>query len=372
MNVAKNVIAKFGGQTALAKLIGKRQSTVQHWTKIGLIPAKWQPKILDIAASRGIFLNPSDFIPSIDHPERESTTPIARWPGVLRINEGDELPCFVLDDGRRIISRTGATSYLTNRTGGGNLEHYLETQAVKPYLPKNISEKMIEFFLPEVTNKKVRGITAEDFLLICKAYALARDTGSLTTDKQIAIAIKASMFLSACSKIGLIALIDEATGYQYERQQDALQVKLRLFLEEEMRKWERTFPEELWMEFGRLTHWDGSVNQRPKYWGKLVVELIYEYLDPDVADWLKKHVPDPQHGRNYHQWLSGQYGLKRLVEHIWMVIGIAKTCFSIYELKEKMAAQYGREPYQFSLFLPPPTKLIKANIGPAKKSIETS
>src|SRR5438445_384478 len=79
------------------------------------------------------------------------------------------------------------------------------------------------------------------------------------------IAAKAAMFLAACSKVGLVALIDEATGYQYARAEDALQVKLRAFLAEEMRKWEPTFPDELWREFGRLTHWQGSVHSRPKY-----------------------------------------------------------------------------------------------------------
>ena len=82
------------------------------------------------------------------------------------------------------------------------------------------------------------------------------------------------MILMACSKVGLIALIDEATGYQFERPLDALQVKLKLFLEEEMRKWEKTFPDELWMEFGRLTNWEGPLHSRPKYWGKLVLEMI--------------------------------------------------------------------------------------------------
>lgn len=139
----------------------------------------------------------------------------------------------------------------------------------------------------------------------------------------------------------MIALIDEVTGYQYARAEDALQVKLRAFLSEEMRKWEKTFPDELWKEFGRLTNWNGSLTQRPKYWGKLVTELIYEYLDPDVAKWLKKNVPEPRHGRNYHQWLSAQYGLKKLLDHIWKVIGISLTCKRLPQLREKMAEIHG-------------------------------
>ncbi len=238
--------------------------------------------------------------------------------------------------------------------GGGNLESYLGIGALKGYIPEDWHDNMIEFVIPGVQNKTVRGITADTFLDICRAYVRALDDGALTTDRQKDIAAKASMFLAACAKVGLTALIDEATGYQYERAEDALQFKLRLFLEEEMRKWEATFPDELWREFGRLTNWSGGINQRPKYWGKLVMELVYEYLDPDVAVWLKENNLKPRKGQKHHQWLSSQYGLRRLVEHIWMVIGLAKACESMSELKTRMAELYGREPVLFTMHLPPP------------------
>ncbi|MFC1980366.1 P63C domain-containing protein, partial [Chloroflexota bacterium] len=289
MNTAQNVIAKFGGQTKLAKFIGKGQSTVQHWAKKGIIPAKWQRELLLLAQAHNIDLTPSDFVSTREITVSETPqTPIARWQGILGIGN-EELPCYVLDDGRRVISRTGATSLLTERKGGGNLEQYIRIQVLQPYLTPGIDERMIKFIIPGVVNKTVRGLTADDFLDICKAYVRARDVGVLKSDSQISIAVQSSMFLSACSKVGLIALIDEATGYQYEREEDALQVKLRLYLQEEMREWEKTFPDELWMEFGRLTHWEGSIKSRPKYWGKLVLELIYEYLDPDVIDWLRQN-----------------------------------------------------------------------------------
>lgn len=363
MNAAQRVIKKFGSQTALANLIGKGQSTVQHWSKRGMIPARWQRQLLEIAQQQGIDLSPSDFmdiVPSIEIiPTDESHIPVGRWPGVLSIGEA-EVSCYVLDDGRHVISRTGATAYLTERRGGGHLENYINVQALQPYIPPNLIKRWIEFSIPEVVNKTVLGLSAEDFLDVCKAYVRARDDGKLKTDSQIAVAIKSGMFLSACSKVGLIALIDEATGYQYIRAEDALQVKLRLFLEEEMRQWEKTFPDELWMEFGRLTHWKGSLHSRPKYWGKLVLELIYEYLDPDVIDWLRKNKPPVRYGGHWHRYYSGSYGLRKLVQHIWMVIGVAKTCFGMHELREKMAIQFGREPVQLTLFMPPPSRLVSS------------
>jgi hypothetical protein len=271
---------------------------------------------------------------------------------------GDEpVSCYVLDDGRRVISRTGATDVLTGKKGGGNLESYLGVDALAGYVPANIEEHWIDFDLPEVTNKRVRGMSAETFLDLCTAYVRARDDDRLATPRQLEIARKAGMVLAASAKVGLIALIDEATGYQYERAQDALRVKLRLFLEDEMRQWEKTFPDELWEQFARLTNWS-SVTHRPKYWGKLVMELIYGYLDPDVSDWLRQNAPTPRHGQNYHQWLSSQYGLKKLIEHLWKVIGMAQACDSMPELRQRMAETYGREPFQFTLFLEPPYRRL--------------
>ena len=38
---------------------------------------------------------------------------------------------------------------------------------------------------------------------------------------------------------------------------------------------------------------------------------------------------------------------------------IAKTCFSMYELREKLAIQFGREPMQLTFFMPPPAQLTQ-------------
>jgi hypothetical protein len=79
------------------------------------------------------------------------------------------------------------------------------------------------------------------------------------------------------------------------------------------------------------------------------MELVYEYLDKDVAKWLRENAPAPRHGQNYHQWLSGQYGLKKLVEHIWVLIGVARTCMNMIELRQRMAELSGRSMVQMLL-----------------------
>ncbi|MDB5349327.1 MAG: hypothetical protein JWN86_574 [Planctomycetota bacterium] len=353
MNSAEIIIQKFGGLTPLAKLIGKGPTTVQYWAKAGAIPAKWHNKLLGLAQANAIDLSPSDFLPAqeIVGSEIVPALPWAKWPGVLEIGD-TEIQCFVLSDGRRVISRTAATLHLAGPQGGGQLEQYLRAAAISTYIPPDLPERMVEFTLSHIVNKSVKGLDAATFIDICRAYVRALAESALTTPNRLEMANKAGAFLAACAKVGLEALIDEATGYQYERASDALQFKLKLYLADEMRKWDRTFPEALWVEFARLTNWKGGIHSRPKYWGKLVMELIYGYLDRDVAEWLRKNAPKPQKGQNYHQWLNDQYGLRKLVEHIWMVVGMGSCCKSIRELQDRMAEKYGRLPIHFTVYLP--------------------
>jgi hypothetical protein len=366
MNSAQTVIAKFGGQTALAALIGKNQSTVQHWARTGRIPAKWQPLLLELARERSLDVAPADFIATAGESEgSEPPIPKATHWGELAMGNA-VLPCYVLDTGDRVFSLKGVVLGLIG-TEGGQLAEYIKVKSLRPFLPGDLTPvdgdvipALVRFDTGgEAFTQFAWGLPVEKFLDLCAAYSTAleeslRDESEVRlTDRQREIALHANTFLRACAKIGIVALVDEATGYQYDRAREALQLKLKLYLEEEMRQWEKTFPDQLWIEFGRLTNWKGPVHHRPKYWGKLVMELVYDYLDPDVAKWLRENAPKPMRGQNYHQWLSSQYGLRKLVEHIWMLVGMASACGSMEELRRKMAEKYGRVPMQLTLYLRP-------------------
>ena len=205
---------------------------------------------------------------------------------------------------------------------------------------------LLELNIPG-TQLKAKCLEARSFLNVCRVYVSALSNGDLKTDRQRENAIKCSILLSACADIGLEALIDEATGYQYERKEDELQIKLRLYIAEELRAWEKTFPDELWEEFGRLTNWRTPLKNRPKWWGKLVIELIYDTLDTDVAKYLRENRP-PQ-GTHWHRQLTDNIGVRQLVSRCYEIIGMAKTCNTITELREKVAHHYKDEPQQLSL-----------------------
>lgn len=282
----------------------------------------------------------------------KSKMPVANLLGVIELG-GTELDCYVLNNGDRVLSLSGTVRALTG-TDSGNLGNYVTIEGLKTFIDSdNIAGGIQPFSIPGNPNP-AKGIKAETFLEICQAYVNAFKAGTLKTDRQKETGITCAMLLSSCAKIGLIALIDEATGHQYERAEDALQIKLRAFIAEELRAWEKTFPDELWQEFGRLTGWSGALRSRPKWWGKLVIELIYDTLDPDVAEYLKNHKPEA--GVHWHRQLTENLGVRQLVSRCYEVIGMAKDCKNMRELRDKVAKHYGKKSIQFTMYLDVPKK----------------
>lgn len=277
-------------------------------------------------------------------------SPFAKHRGVMTLG-GLPVEVYVLNTGARVMSLRGTVKVLTG-IDGGVLDDYIGVKALKDFINNGlVAEESSEFSIPGI-NTKSRGITAEQFEGILSGYVRALHAGALKTDRQKEIAATCAILSTSFLKLGITALIDEATGYQYERAADALQVKIQAYIAEELRAWEKTFPDELWEQFGRLTNWKGSLHSRPKWWGHLVNELIYEALDPDIADYLKKNKPKPFHGQNYHQWLSEDVGLKALIPHIYKVIGMAEGCSDMRELRDRVAHRYGRKLVQLTFSLP--------------------
>ena len=86
--------------------------------------------------------------------------------------------------------------------------------------------------------------------------------------------------------------------------------------------------------------------------GKLVIEMIYDTQDPDVAEYLRNNKPPP--GVHWHRQLTENIGVRALVSRCYEVVGMAKDCRNMRELREKVARHYGRRMVQFTLSLPMP------------------
>ena len=148
-------------------------------------------------------------------------SPFAKYRGELMLGDS-VVDCYVLDTGERAISLRATVKSLTGIDGSA-LEEYIGVKALKPFINSSlVVEELIDFNLPGHREgsqfASAKGITAEQFLDICRAYVSALSADALAekpslTQRQKDITVKANALFASCAKVGLIALIDEATGY---------------------------------------------------------------------------------------------------------------------------------------------------------------
>jgi len=270
------------------------------------------------------------------------------------LTQFNNIPCYNLDNGQRVFRLSDMTLTLRGKQHG-KFANYLATENIKKYIPERLWPDLERDRFPQgVTEANDNGHTittydATDFIDICVAFVKASDSKEKLSIAQQEIVERSRQFIVASAKVGITGLIDEATGFQYVRPPDELEYKMAYFLSEELRPWEKTFPDQLWEELGRLTHWT-NLKLRPKYWGKLVNEFVYEALDSDIAEYLQKNKPPKYTGQRYFQWLHEDRGVKALTEHIWTLIGLAKTCDTVNDLRYEVNKSFPKKAFQPRMF----------------------
>ena len=261
------------------------------------------------------------------------------------------VPCHVLNDGSRVIAQREVIKALTGQERpSGSITRIIEADNLAPYINSDsIAKKIIQYDLSGPGHQmSAYGYEATLLVEICEAFLKARDNGVLTTGQQ-KIAQVADIILRACAKVGIIALIDEATGYQKVRAENALRLKLEAFIAEDMQEWARMFPQEFFIELARLENVKYSPRNRPLRWGKYVMGFVYYAFDKDVARELKRRTPNPHYGQNLHQWLR-EFGREKVSAQLYQVLGVMKTCRDMDEFRRKFAFVFKKEPYQLTFF----------------------
>lgn len=248
------------------------------------------------------------------------------------------IQCYVLDDETRVLSQASFLEALGRhrKAAGAKLQDgdeqippILQGQAIKPFISQELLEKSrpIQFLPP--TGGRASGYRAEILPMVCEVYLRARDAGVLLPHQKH-VAKQAEILMRALAHVGIIALVDEVTGYQQVRARHALEKILETFIAEELRKWAKTFPDEFYREMFRLRGWEYKpwTVARPAVIGHYTNNLVYERLAPGVLDELKIKNPKQSSGRRQHkhfQWLTEDVGDPRLREHLSAVIALMKA-----------------------------------------------
>lgn len=297
---------------------------------------------------------------------RKDGIPQAYYSGEITLGDVT-LPCAVLSDGTRVVTetdfmqgmgmyRSGALS--TRREAdeeGTRIPLYLAFKNLSPFINKHLGD-VHELVLKYYTERGsiAHGISAEIIPKICDVWIDAQEAGGLGT-RQEQIANKAKLIMRALAHVGIIALIDEATGYQRDRAADALATILERYIAKELQPWVKTFPDEFYEQLYRLRGltFPGDSVSRPQYFGHLTNDIIYKRLAPAVLDELKNSTPKDSKGRyknRLFQKLTPELGHPKLREHMASVITIMKLSKKYDDFKAKLDTVH--PPYNETFLIP--------------------
>lgn len=267
-----------------------------------------------------------------------------------------EIPCYVLEDEKRVLVQRGMMTALDMKQGtagkgsGDRLAKFISTKSIKPFVSNELIDVIINPIKFQITSGSVAyGYEATVLADLCDAVLTARKDGKLNY-QQKHIADQCEILLRGFARVGIIALVDEATGYQEIRSRQALEEILEKFISKELRKWAKTFPDEFYERLFRLKGWQYqplSV-KRPQYVGTLTNDLVYERIAPGVLEELKRIVPKDDKGRRKHRYfqrLTEDVGHPRLREHLAAVIALMKATTNWGQFKraiERALPRYGK------------------------------
>ncbi len=283
----------------------------------------------------------------------------ATYPGELKI--GDVIiKCAVLEDGKtRVITqrsvysamgRSGSTGGLKRKNGAQDLPRILAASNLTPYISDELRCAVTPIrFKPKTGGKPAYGYRAEILPEICNVYLEAREANVLTP-LQEKIAAQCEILVRGFARIGIIALIDEATGFQHDRDREALQAILDKYLRDQvLAKWAKTFPDQFYEHLFKLKGWQYrplSV-KRPGVVGHWTNDVVYARLAPGVLKALREKNPKDHKGRRRHklfQWLTEDYGHPALKQHLSNVIFLMRAHPSwqgFYRALQRAAPKYG-------------------------------
>jgi len=254
-----------------------------------------------------------------------------------------KISCAVLDSGERILVDRSLATALGIKGGGAYwqkkkakkgalLPEYVSAKYLAPFISDEAFTRLSEPIVYEDEDGNINeGIPATVLIDICDIWQQADKKGALENKPNAkAAANNAYIIFKGFAKVGITALVDEATGYQFDRERQELQAILKAYISEELLLWEKKFPDVFYKQIFKLNGWDFTVNgikKRPSVIGTWTNNLIYKQLPKGVLEELRKRTPKNEKGKRkhrFHQLLSLNIGNPDLQRQLSSVITIMK------------------------------------------------
>jgi P63C domain len=277
--------------------------------------------------------------------QERAKMPKATHFGILNLG-GTEIRCFVLDDGRRVLSGRSLTTAIGMKGRGQGVARISSNKLINYSENSDLIlaiENPIKFIgkSPKGVDEPSDGFEATVLQEICEAILSARDKGLVNSEHDKRYATKADILIRGFARVGIIALVDEATGYQKDRAKNELAKILEAFVAKELQPYVRTFEIDFYEHLFRLRGLpfpNGTV-KRPQYFGHLTNDIIYHRLAPGVLKELKEKAEKTEKGRLKHklfQRLTPELGHPKLRDLMVAVTTIMKMSKKWQDFKENL------------------------------------
>jgi len=313
-NKAKNKASK-GGEARAKALDSKERKEIAQ----GAAKARWD-KVREIGNTKPVSIHPYTKI---------STLKIG--------NIG--LPCAVLENRTPVVFYSSVTKTLGRGMGGKGrklasksgirVPDFLYGAALEPFVSPSLRSALNNPILVRSRGGVRKALDATLIPEICEVWIDA-DKAEALQPRQKHVAINADVLLRGFARVGITALIYEATDYEKIKDRDELERILEAYIAKELLPWTKRFPDDYYEQLFRLRGWQYrpiSV-KRPKYVGKLTNELVYDKLPDGVLKELREKNPvTPKGYRKYRhfQFLTEDIGNPHLEKQVASVVTLMKA-----------------------------------------------
>lgn len=274
------------------------------------------------------------------HRPDKTSLPKAMREGTIKLGDR-EIRCAVLEDGRRLLTQSdvmvslGRARQVKGRAyfdADVDLPAFLQAKNLKPFISKDLELTSSQIQFVTLKGGVAFGFQAETLPKFCDVFMDAQLAGALNKN-QLHIAAQARLLNRGFATLGIVALVDEATGFQDVRPKDALQQYLELLVRKELAVWAKKFPDEFYENIYRLRGWvwPGMNKNRYSVVAHYTRDLIYERMAPGLLKELETKSPIDEKGQRenkLHQWLTPDIGDPMLASHMQSVLTLQRLALA--------------------------------------------
>lgn len=281
--------------------------------------------------------------------------PTATHKGNFKDEFGLDVECYVLDDGKKtaVISQRGMGQALGfSPQSGGRFPKFINGKAIAPYLSLELKKKLENPLVFQISKAvsgssapiKSNGFDVTLLIDVCRAILQAEADGKLAHN-QAGIAAQSHIIMGASAKAGIQGLVYALAGYRPEIE-EVIQA-FKVYVQEEAKKYEAEFPNELYMQWHRL--YEIPVLERGRSWHMkhLTVNHIYIPLaksNGKILELLRALKENKgERNRKLFQFLS-DVGARALRMHIGRVLEMSESSTSRQEYEKKVRDRFGDQP----------------------------